>query len=116
MKLAIGGATGLVGAEVLRQALTSKAITSVVAIGRRPASAPEGLDPDGTKLVNVVLSDMKTYPEEERRKLEGVGACIWYVSSYVCVSCFWGRVQGSPQGFWEVENKWSIADSHSLSS
>ena len=75
MKLAIGGATGYVGTEVLRQALLSKAVTSIVAIGRRSASVPEGLD--GSKLTNVVLEDFNHYPDEAMKKLEGVDACDW---------------------------------------
>lgn len=77
MKLAIGGATGFVGAEVLRQALRSSAITSVVAIGRRSAPVPDGLD--GSKLSNVVLEDLTHYPDDAKARLVDVDACIWYV-------------------------------------
>ena len=75
MKLAIGGATGLVGAEVLRQALRLDTITSIVAIGRRKASIPEGLD--SSKLSNVVLQDFNHYDNDVLETLAGTDACIW---------------------------------------
>ena len=78
MKLVIGGATGFVGTNLLRQALLSKDVSSIIAVGRRPASAPEGTD--ASKLDNIVSKDLLQYSEEAKQKLAGVDACIWYVS------------------------------------
>ena len=78
MKLVIGGATGFVGSDLLRQALLSKEISSIIAVGRRPASAPEGTD--ASKLDNIVSKDLTQYSDEAKQKLAGVDACIWYVS------------------------------------
>lgn len=76
MKLIIAGATGLLGTELLRQSLRNPAVTSVVALGRRPASLPDGAD--AAKLKNVVVEDFGRYPEEAKREFAGADACIWY--------------------------------------
>ena len=75
MKLVIGGASGFVGSELLRQALNSKAVTSIIAIGRRNVSAPEGMD--GSKLSNIVLADLNHYSDEDKKNLSDVDGCIW---------------------------------------
>ena len=80
MRIAIGGASGFVGSEILRQALGSKAVTSIVAIGRRNVSAPEGYD--GSKLSNIVLEDLNHYPDKDKTCLSDVDACIWYVGTW----------------------------------
>ncbi|EJP65845.1 nucleoside-diphosphate-sugar epimerase, putative [Beauveria bassiana ARSEF 2860] len=49
MKLIVVGATGLIGTEVIRQALSHKSVTSVVALGRRPTPPPESV-PAGPEL------------------------------------------------------------------
>lgn len=76
MKLIIGGATGYLGTELVRQSLRMPAITSVVALGRKPVSLPEGTDT--AKLRNVVVEDFASYPDDARREFQGAGACIWY--------------------------------------
>ena len=77
MKLVIAGATGLLGTELVRQSLRMPAISSVVALGRRSVTVPEGAD--ATKLRNVVVEDFGSYSEDVRREFEGAGACIWFV-------------------------------------
>ena len=79
MKVVIGGATGLLGSELVRQSLRMPAVTSVVALGRKPVSLPEGSD--AAKLRNVVVEDFGTYSEDARREFEGVAACIWYATT-----------------------------------
>ena len=79
MKLAIGGASGFVGSEILRRAFRSEDITAIVAIGRRNVSAPEGFDE--SKLSNVVLKDLTEYSDDAKKNLADVDACIWYVST-----------------------------------
>ncbi|KAM3561230.1 hypothetical protein MY1884_002497 [Beauveria asiatica] len=54
MKLIVVGATGLIGTEVIRQALSHKSVTSVVALGRRPTPPPESV-PAGPALEKFQL-------------------------------------------------------------
>lgn len=75
MKLAIGGATGWVGAEVLRQALQIPSIVSVLAISRRPVKVPDGCD--GAKLQSLVLDDLEHYSEDVKKQLAEVDGFIW---------------------------------------
>ncbi|QSS59119.1 nucleoside-diphosphate-sugar epimerase [Histoplasma capsulatum] len=80
MKLIVTGATGYVGTEVIRLALRNKAVSSVVALARRPVQVPEhvGPDADKSKLQSVILDDWTApYPESVKEKLKGADACIW---------------------------------------
>lgn len=79
MKLIIAGATGFVGRELVRQSLRMREITTVVALARKPVSAPEGCD--AAKLKSVVIEDYGTYPEHLRKEFAGADACIWCVLS-----------------------------------
>lgn len=45
MKLIVAGATGFVGTEVVRQALRNPAVTSVVALARKPLLPPTNAGP-----------------------------------------------------------------------
>ena len=84
MKLIVAGATGFVGTEVIRQALRNPSITSVIALARKPVSAPEGPETgSGTsKLRSVVLQDWTSpYPEDVIEVLKGADACIWCIFS-----------------------------------
>lgn len=83
MKLIITGATGLVATELLRQSLRTCEITSVVALARKPVSAPSDVSPaDAAKLQSVVLDDYERYPDDVRAQLAGADACIWSVDYY----------------------------------
>lgn len=75
MKIVVGGASGFVGTEVLRQSLARPEITSVVALSRRPITAPEGSD--ASKFKNLVLKDFGNYSEEDKKELAGASGCIW---------------------------------------
>lgn len=79
MKLIVSGATGLIGTEIIRQALSNKAIDTVLALGRRETAAPGNLPPGGdpSKLKSVVCSDFTNYSDDVKRQLEGADACIW---------------------------------------
>lgn len=77
MKLIITGATGLVGGEVLRQSLRMSAITSVVAVARKPVTL-DG-DVDTSKLKSVVVKDYEDYPDNVKDELSEADACIWTV-------------------------------------
>ncbi len=80
MKLVVAGASGFVATEIIRQCLESPKISSVIALARRPVSAPPDLSAtaDASKLQSVVISDYDVYPEEVKAQLAGVDACIWY--------------------------------------
>ena len=79
MKLIISGATGFVGQELLRQSLARDNIHTVVALARKPVTAPGGVGSD--KLRSVVIPDYPVtaaeYPEEAKREFAGADACIW---------------------------------------
>lgn len=79
MKLIIAGATGKVGTEIIRQALSNKAITSVLALTRRETPVPSNLrtGSDPSKLKSVVCNDFANYSEDVKSQLAGADACIW---------------------------------------
>ena len=74
MKLAIAGATGFVGAEVLSQCLKSSSVDSMVVFSRRPLPQETTSNP---KLKVLVLHDFLTYPENVIKELAGTEGCIW---------------------------------------
>ena len=81
MKLIVAGASGFVATEIIRQALGIPAITSVIALARRPVATPTNLDSgaDASKLRSVVIKDYGVYPEDVKAQLGEADACIWYV-------------------------------------
>jgi uncharacterized protein YbjT (DUF2867 family) len=81
MKLIVTGATGFIGTEVIRQALSNPTITSIVALARKRISAPQNAKEgaDMSKLKSVVLEDwLNPYPENVQELIRGADACIWY--------------------------------------
>jgi nucleoside-diphosphate-sugar epimerase len=83
MKLVIGGATGFVGKELLKQALACPEFTSIVTLGRRPVTVKD------SKLTDVVLDDLEQYPPSALQKIADADACIWYeYKKFVCLHCF----------------------------
>jgi len=81
MKLIVAGSTGFVATEVIRQALSNPAITSIKALARRPTAVPQNAGPgaDVSKLKSVVCDNFEKYPESVKQELAGADACIWYV-------------------------------------
>lgn len=80
MKLVITEATGVVGTECIRLALSHPQVTEVVALARGPVSLPEGVlsDSDKDKFKNVVLKDFATeFSKEVKDALASADACIW---------------------------------------
>ena len=76
MKLIVTGATGFVATEVIRQALCRKDITSIIAVARKPVTAPsDAADP--SKLRSVIVSDYGTYSDAVTAEFQGADACIW---------------------------------------
>ncbi|KAH7136754.1 hypothetical protein B0J13DRAFT_677591 [Dactylonectria estremocensis] len=82
MKLIVAGATGYVATEVIRQALSNKAITSLVGLARRATAIPQNVasDADITKFKSVVCDDFSNYPESIRGDLSGADAVIWLIA------------------------------------
>ena len=76
MKLVIGGSSGFVGAELVRQALSNPAITSVVGLSRRETPAPSSAA-SAAKLKSVVCDDFENYSVSIKKELEDVDAFIW---------------------------------------
>jgi uncharacterized protein YbjT (DUF2867 family) len=79
MKLIIAGASGFVAQELLSQSLKRADITRVVALSRKPVSAPDdvGGDSNAAKLRSVVLKDYDDYPKDMLTEFQGADACIW---------------------------------------
>ncbi|KAK4110896.1 hypothetical protein N656DRAFT_790777 [Canariomyces notabilis] len=83
MKLVVAGSTGFLAGEIIRQALSNPTITSVVALGRRPAPEPQNAGPsaDASKLKSVILENFDTeYSESVKKELSGADACIWTIA------------------------------------
>lgn len=80
MKLVIGGASGFVATEIIRQSLSIPKITSVVAIARRAVATPcnLGKGADTSKFLSVVLDNYDQYSDDVKKQLAGADACIWY--------------------------------------
>ncbi|KAJ5948603.1 hypothetical protein N7454_001910 [Penicillium verhagenii] len=78
MKLIVAGATGLVGSEVIRQALQNKDVTEVIALARKPVNIEGNSNP--SKLKCVVIRDYAEYSDEVKAELAGASACIWTVA------------------------------------
>lgn len=79
MKLVIGGASGFLGSELVRQALSHPAITSVIGLSRRQTALPSST-PGANKLKALVCDNFEHYPESIKQELQDVDACIWYRS------------------------------------
>ncbi len=72
VNLVVFGATGMVGAGVLREALADPAVHAVLAVGRRPSGV------EHPKLRDLVLPDLFDVTAAEAQ-LRGWDACIWAV-------------------------------------
>jgi nucleoside-diphosphate-sugar epimerase len=79
VKLIIGGSTGLVGTELVREGLANPSITTIVGLSRRETPVPEGA-PHGEKLRSVVVDDFCNYSDEAKAALEDADACIWTIA------------------------------------
>lgn len=76
MKIVIGGSSGFVGTELVRQALTNPAITSIIGLSRRETTLPPST-PGADKLKSIVCDDFENYSDEIKKELHNVDACIW---------------------------------------
>ncbi|RKG58818.1 hypothetical protein D7X30_14615 [Corallococcus sp. AB011P] len=72
MKVIIFGATGMVGAGALREALSAPEVESVLSIGRQPCGV------EHPKLRELLLNDLFEFAAIEDQ-LVGYDACIWAI-------------------------------------
>lgn len=72
MKIIIFGASGMVGASVLHEALKAADIESILCIGRRPCGLQH------PKLSEILLPDLFDFNSIEKQ-LTGFDACIWAI-------------------------------------
>lgn len=87
MKLIIGGSSGFLGTEVIRQALESPDFSSIVALSRRETPVPPNTSAaNAAKLKSVVCNDFENYSEDVKTALEGADACIWYIVIHSVIS------------------------------
>jgi uncharacterized protein YbjT (DUF2867 family) len=104
MKLIVGGATGFVAQEVIRQSLAMPQIASVVALARKPVTPPSGAGEGASKLKSVVVRDYDDYSDEVKKEFAGADACIWSVFQVIVPFSLVFRVAGlrktptSPRG------------------
>jgi nucleoside-diphosphate-sugar epimerase len=79
MKVIVAGSTGFVGTEVIRQALSNPAVTSIIGLARRETAVPQNTGPgaDPTKLKSIICDDFEKYSESAKQELSGADACIW---------------------------------------
>jgi uncharacterized protein YbjT (DUF2867 family) len=78
MKLIVAGGTGFVATEVIRQAISNPAITSIIALARREAVVPPDAGENVSKFKSVVCDDFSNYSEDVKKELAGADACVWY--------------------------------------
>lgn len=71
MKIIVTGATGTIGSAVLQQAIENPAVTSIIALTRRP------VDTSSTKVKNIIHTDFLQYDDAVVSELKGAQACIW---------------------------------------
>jgi len=76
MKIIVTGASGLVGAEVVRQAMTDSEIHEITALVRRPLDIPHVPRQGGEKLHVVVHQDFLSYPTAAEL-FKAQDACLW---------------------------------------
>ncbi|KUI71434.1 hypothetical protein VM1G_07009 [Cytospora mali] len=80
MKLVIGGSSGFVGTELVRQALSNPTITSIIGISRRETPVPPGATDDCGKLKSVICDNFDSYSDSLKKELEDTDACIWTIA------------------------------------
>ncbi|CAG8979798.1 hypothetical protein HYALB_00011247 [Hymenoscyphus albidus] len=74
MKLVIGGSTGFVAKELIRQGLKNPAITSIIARGRREAPTPSEAGNSASKFNSIVVEDFENYSESVKKEIENADA------------------------------------------
>ena len=74
MKIILTGSSGLIGTEVLTQAISNPNITSIVVLSRKPL--PEQVT-SNSKVNVVIIEDFTSYTPDVLKQLEGADGCVW---------------------------------------
>ncbi|KAK7063932.1 ARM repeat-containing protein [Favolaschia claudopus] len=77
MHIILTGATGTVGAPVMRNCLASPAVTRLSILSRRQFTLPSGEGLDTQKAEIIVHDDFALYPSTLTDRLQGADAVIW---------------------------------------
>lgn len=73
MRILLMGATGMVGAGVLRMLQADASVTEVVVVGRRPCGAAGG------KVRELLVDDIAAAEAIDAAALSGLDGCIWAI-------------------------------------
>ncbi|KAH7107263.1 hypothetical protein BKA62DRAFT_649428 [Auriculariales sp. MPI-PUGE-AT-0066] len=74
MKIILTGCTGRVGAAVLQECINNPAVTTIVALTRRPLDSIV----NSSKLTNIILTrEQFLEPVSVQTQLHGADACVW---------------------------------------
>ncbi|KAH7101366.1 hypothetical protein BKA62DRAFT_184136 [Auriculariales sp. MPI-PUGE-AT-0066] len=74
MKIVLTGSTGRIGAAVLAECIANPAVTSIVALTRRPLD----ITVSSPKLTNIVVTrEQFLEPKLIQAQLQGADACVW---------------------------------------
>ncbi|KAI1780316.1 hypothetical protein F4818DRAFT_395339 [Hypoxylon cercidicola] len=76
MRIIITGATGYVGGEVVRQAITNERITHAFVLTRKPL--PDDIS-KSEKVTVIEHKDFSTWPPEVLEQLAGAEGCVWAI-------------------------------------
>lgn len=79
MKIVIGGSTGFLGTELVRQALADPVITSIIGLSRRETIVPSP-SVSYDKLKSIVCDNFDNYSDIIKNELHDVDACIWTIA------------------------------------
>lgn len=80
MKLILTGSNGFIGLHTLRLALANPAITSLIALSRKPLPEPY-TSSSHPKLRTLIIQDFASYPQSALDELDGSEACIWTIGA-----------------------------------
>lgn len=75
-KIVLAGATGFIGSEILEQCLTTRSITHIYCLTRRPLAEHLSTHPKVTQVLHDNFDDLPDHLFERFRGW-GVGGCIW---------------------------------------
>ncbi|KAK7470863.1 hypothetical protein VKT23_002279 [Stygiomarasmius scandens] len=78
MRLLLTGVTGAAGSQILKDAVSDPAISSITVLARR--ALPDWLTstiPENSKTTTIIVNDFSSYPSDLSPKLASHDACIW---------------------------------------
>lgn len=84
MRVIVTGATGFIGAAVLKQCVEDTRISSILILSRK---APIAELSENAKVRVILHEDFLSYPPQLMDNLEGAEGCIWSVTDGL--TCCW---------------------------